>query len=429
VVFLSGYHLKKGGQPVTPLFRRAYKYYGTINRNIALYTNIILFLEVKMRIRNILVIILVVGLGLLISAALPDTSAASPPATLTIDGVPVGSFPSVQAAVDAVTANPGTNFIIEVAAGTVSDPLNITQQPNKNVVLRPQSGATVTFTNTITIDGNGNLNNPETLLIEGFIFDFTAGTPENCIDFNLIPPHIGFSYPHNVTINGCTFRGVYDTVVAVQSVPGGSRNIAIMNCTATDMHSLAQLKAVSGYAFIQNCTVTNASGGVNFYGPGNLIVDSCNFEVTDYAVRSGQSAGAIQTVGSVDINNSILKNNSASVGTVVLRGDSTNNINVIHTNLENAAAGGSVIQNINAASASLYDIDIVETNLTGQITGVDPSTITIIDDPNVENGPICVNNGNGSNCQILWFILALIGIIALFVLIIIFRRRWWVIFL
>ena len=345
---------------------------------------------------------------------LPVTvSAISPPATLTADGILIGNYASVQEAVDAVTTTPGSNFVIEVAAGTVTDPLNILQQPNKNVVLKPQPGADVVFTNTITIDGNGNLNNPETLLIQGFTFDFTAGTPENCIYFNLIPPRVGFSYPHNVTINGCTFMGVLDTTVAVQSVPGGSRNIAIMNCTATDMHSLAQLKAVAGYAFIQNCVVSNASGGVNFYGVGDLIVDSCNFEVVGYAVRSGQSAGVIQNVGSVTINNSILTSNSVTDGTIVLRGDSTSNINIIHSNITNEAAGGPFLQNLNAASMDLYDIDIIESNVTGQITGINLATITTIDDPNIENGPIFINNGSDVEDVLLIVLLILAALILL----------------
>jgi len=352
---------------------------------------------------------------ILILFILPFTaSAQSPEATLTIDGVLFDTFPSVQEAVDAVTANPGTNFIIEVAAGTVSDPLNITQQPNKNVVLKPQTGASVTFTNTITIDGNGNLASPETLLIQGFIFDFTSDTsPDECIYFNLIPPRVGFCYPHNITINGCTFRGIFDKTVAVQSIPGGSRNIAIMNSTATDMHSLAQLKAVSGYAFIQNCVVNNADGGVNFYGTGNLIVDSCNFNVVGYAVRSGQSAGAIQNVGSVSVNNSILNSNSASVATIVLRGDSTSNINIIHSNLTNANATGSVIENLNGASVDLYNIDIVESNITGPITNINPTTIKTIDDPNVENGPINITNGSNSVLIAVIVVLSILLIILL----------------
>lgn len=367
------------------------------------------------KILYIIVILIICSMSLVI---LPKkVYAASPSATLTADGVLIDTYASVQEAVDAVTVTAGTDFVIEVAAGTVTDPLNILQQPNKNLVVRPQTGATVTFTNTITVDGFGNLNNPETLLIQGFNFDFSSGTPANCIDFNLIPPRMGFAYPHNVTINGCTFKGVLDAVVAVQSIPGGMRNIAIINCTATDMHSLAQLKAVSGYAFIQNCVLSNSSGGVNFYGTGDLTVDSCNFDVAEYAVRSGQGAGMISSLGSVTINNSVLNSHSPTVGTVVLRGDSTENINIIHSNLTNTDAGGSVLQNLNAASQSLYKISIIESNITGQITGITLSTINTIDDPKVPNGPVSIII-NPSTASIALFIIAMLLAMILIVLII-----------
>lgn len=340
------------------------------------------------------VFILAIGLF-----SLPNNaSAASPPATLTVDGIPVGTYPSVQEAVDAITVTPGVNFVVEIADGTVTDPLNILQQTDKSVVIKPQPGADVTFTNTITIDGNGNFFGTESVLIQGLTFDFTAGAPAECIDLDFVEVRTGQCYPHNITINGCTFTGVFDQVVAVQSVAGGMRNIAIMNCTATDMHSLAQLKAVSGYAFIQNCTLSNSSGGVNFYGTGDLTVDSCNFSVVGYAVRSGQGGpGPISSLGSVNINNSILTSNSLEDGTTVLRGDSTSNIKIIHSIVTNENADGPSIQNLNAASESLYDIDIVETDVTGQITGINPSTITIIDDPNVQNGPIFINE-DGDGC-------------------------------
>ena len=342
--------------------------------------------------------------------------AASPEATLYIDGVFSATYPSVGDAVAAYNAAPpGTDFVIEVAAGTVSDAVGIIQQPNKNLVLRPQPGATVTFTNTITIDGNGNLNNPETLLIEGFIFDFSdPATPAECINIGKVTVNANHTYAHNVTINGCTFIGRYDQVVALQSISApysGMKNISIMNSTATDMHSLAQLKAASGYVFIQNCTLTNTSEGVNIFGTADLFVDSCNFEVTGYAVRSGQTGSPIVADGSININNSVLTSSSVDRGTVVLR-SGPSNINIIHSNLTNTA-GGPVIENTNAAQDQ-YVIDIVETNLDGGIVDIDPATIRIIDAPNVENGPISVTIINGSS--VLVTILIVINIVLIVLL-------------
>jgi len=348
--------------------------------------------------------------------------ADSPPATLTIDGVFFSEFPSVQEAVDAIEANAGTDFVVEIAAGTVTDPLDVTQYLDKNIVIRPQAGATVTFTNTINIDGGGHLDNSATLLIEGLNFDLTSGAPQECIYFIKIPPdRPGNCYPHNITINGCTFKGVYDYTVAVQSVPGGSRNIAIMNCTATDMHSLAQLKAVGGYALIQNCVLSNTAGGVNFYGEfGNLVVDSCKFDVTGYAVRSGQnSSDPVVDTGSVTINNSILNSTSPTIGTVVLRGDTTSNINILHSNITNADPAGWVLQNENTDYSGSFHIKLVESNiLTEKITGIDLPTIDIIDDPNVPNGPVNIT-GNGSETTLI-FLIAFMSVVIVVLLLIIF---------
>jgi len=344
---------------------------------------------------SIAIFISVIGLFILPNNA----SAASPPATLTVDGVPVGAYASVQDAVNAIELTPGVNFVVEIANGTVSDRLQILQHSGKNVVIKPQPGATVTFTNTITIDGNGNFNGSESVLIQGLIFDLSAGTLEDCIDLDFVDnpqPPGRHCYAHNVTINGCTFKGVFDQVVALQSAPEGIRNIAIMNCTATDMHSLAQLKAVSGYAFIQNCTLTNSAGGVNFYGTADLYVDSCNFSVEGYAVRSGQGAAVPGSQGSVNINNSILKSTTSDVGTVVLRGGSPGDINIIHSIITNEADGPS-IQNTVGGNASLFDIDIVETDMTGHLEQITPTTVTTIDDPNVKNGPVSIIE-NGDDC-------------------------------
>lgn len=348
--------------------------------------------------------------------------ADSPPATLTIDDEFTQEFPSVQEAVDTVTDIPGTDFVIEIASGTVTDELQIIQQPLKNVVIRPQAGATVTFTNTIKIDGNDNYYHPETLLIEGLNFDLTSGTPQECIYFIKIPPdRAGNCYPHNISINACTFKGVYGYTVAVQSVGGGSRNIAIMNCTANDMHSLAQLKAVGGYALIQNCVLSNSAGGVNFYGEyGNLVVDSCKLDVTNYAVRSGQdSSDPVVDTGSVTINNSILNSTSPTIGTVVLRGDSTSNINILHSNITNADPAGSALENQHEGAEGDYYIKLVESNiLTEKITGIDLPTIDIIDDPNIPNGPVNIT-GNGPDITFI-FLIAFLAVVIVVLLIIIF---------
>lgn len=341
---------------------------------------------------------------------LPITSlGASPVATLTVDGILVGSYDSVQQAVDAVTQTNGNRFVVEIAQGTFNESLNITQQLKKDLIIRPQQGASVTFVNTVTIDGNNQIDGSESLQLQGLSFDMTSGSPENCIYFNLIPPNTQHCYPHNITINDCHFKGVEGLTVGIQSVGRGSCNISIINCTATNMHSLAQLKAVQGYALIQNCVLDNSVEGVNFYGTGNLVVDSCQFHVSSYAVRSGQSIGKISDNGSVTINNSILKSSSAKDGILILRGDSTRKINILHSMLTSSAANGMALQNLNADNSALYQIVFVETDINDLVFGVDTSTVNIIDDPNVPNGPINLNPQ--SNYRYIFILVAILSIL------------------
>lgn len=356
-------------------------------------------------------------------------SAQSPTATLRVDGGAPIPYDSVQDAIDDIEFIVGTEFLVEIANGTVTEAINILQHTDKNVYIRPQSGATVTVTKTITIDGNGQIDGRESVVIENIIFDFTDDSaPAECIYLNLIPGRVGNAYTHNVFVNGCTFNGIYDKTVAVRSTTGGTRNLSIMNSTATDMHSLAQLRALSGFAFIQNVTLQNSDGGVNFFGEEPILyIDSCNFDVTGYAVRSGQTTGNIRTLGAVNINNSILTSNSPGIGTIVLRGDSTNNINIIHSNITNNE-GGPYIQNENDDSISSYDIDLIESNVSGQVDRIATATMSIIDAPDVKNGPICVqssngigDNGNGDNgndliTMLLTIILVVLAIVLIAIL-------------
>ncbi|WP_310602436.1 right-handed parallel beta-helix repeat-containing protein [Anaerosporobacter sp.] len=356
----------------------------------------------------------------------PCSLAASPTATLTIDGTLIGTYPSVQQAVDDVSNQAGSQFVIEIASGTVTDSLGIIQQPNKNLTICPQQGATVTFTNTITIDGDNHYYYPETLLIQGISFDFSSSLLQNCINLAELTTPFDHCYAHNITINNCHFTGMEGFTVGIQSVAGGMRNIAITNCTASNMHSLAQLKAVAGYALIQNCIVTNSESGVNFYGTANLLVDSCQFTITDYAVRSGQGSGTIISSGSVTINNSILENNSTTDGVIVLRGDSSPNINILHSILTASGTDGKTVQNLNATRISSYKISFLETDINGLISDIDTSTITTIDDPNIPNGPINLNPQPDYEWLLIFLIIlftVLIILVIIDIILTILRRR------
>lgn len=342
-----------------------------------------------------------------------NVKAASPSATLIIDGTVQGDYNTVQEAIDQVTLLPGIDFIIEISEGVLSDSINIIQQTGKNLTLRPKANATVTITNTVNIDGNGNLASEEALVIQGFTFDFTSGTAVECIYFKLIDRDTGFCYAHNVTINGCTFIGIEGTTVAVQSIPGGMRNISMMNSTGENLHSILQLKAVSGYLFVQNVTLTNSENGINFYGTANVLIDSSNISVNGYAFRSGQGNDPIEQASSITINNSILQSNSTEDGTVVFRGRSPANVYITHSDITNT--NGAAFQNLVDASKEDFNIWIVESNITGQFTNID-DTIRTVDDPNVPNGPLNINITNNSTVVIVLFFIIVLLVLTLIIM-------------
>ena len=160
----------------------------------------------KIRQKYIYIFILIICLSFISVAFIPTTAlAASPTATLTVDGVLYDTYASVQEAVDAIETITGDNFIIEIAEGTVSDPLYILQYPEKDIVIQPQPGASVVFTDTITIDEMEILMAQKHCLYKDLLLFYFINF-RNCIYFNLIPPRTGHIYPHNVTINGCDFK-------------------------------------------------------------------------------------------------------------------------------------------------------------------------------------------------------------------------------
>lgn len=359
--------------------------------------------------------------------------AASPAATLTIDGgVPINCT-SVQDAVDRVEKSTiGSNFVIEVAAGTVSDEIKIEQQIGKNLTIQPQQNAVVTFTNTISIDGMTHFYDAAGVLLQGLNFDMTKSSSDNCINLTLFVDTRNHHYCHNITVNNCHFKGLKGTTVGVQSSAGGMRNIAITNCTATGMHSLAQLKAVSGYALVQNCILTNSEGGVNFYGPASLVIDNCQFSVDNYAVRSGQSGttGKSKNDGSVIINNSILQSSLDKDGLVVLRNDSSENISIAHSILKANAENGIVIQNLTADNTSSYRISISESDYWGDFKDINDKTIRVIDDPEVPNGPIHLSPQPEPDCEwtvvlicVITILLITLAVVATFLIITLRRYR------
>ncbi|MBQ9694782.1 MAG: hypothetical protein IJV69_08510, partial [Kiritimatiellae bacterium] len=160
-----------------------------------------------------------------------------------------------------------------------------------------------TLTGTFAIHGGKAYDaaNPatETLLIQNVIFqskpyDATTKTPDAIIYTRDRSSASAYSYSHNVTIDGCTFKGVdantRNSVAAIRHKDGGDWNWVVKNCTANDnlLHSLLQVNNVGGDKgiVVDNCTV-QTKNGMNINYTHKIEVTNSTIAVDGYVLRAG----------------------------------------------------------------------------------------------------------------------------------------------
>ena len=253
-------------------------------------------------------------------------------------------YPTLQSAVDAAYKMTGDVTIQLV--DDITEYAIVLQKAGLNLTIDGKDGDTNhTIKGQIIIDGAGNLDNTETLVISNLNFegnkdDFSG----NSDAFILIPSpkdsgkpwHYTnttnkdhYNYAHNITVSNCSFVSTsenskgYD-VVGVKVPSQGARNIVIDKCSGDNLHSLAQLAATEGGA-ITNCEVKNGESLVNVNGGSGTFTVSGNTlaaaEGSDgYGVRENGESSA--TINLSDNNfkaaNAIVfgKGNSKTAGTI-----------------------------------------------------------------------------------------------------------------
>ena len=253
-------------------------------------------------------------------------------------------YPTLQSAVDAAYKMTGDVTIQLV--DDITEYAIVLQKAGLNLTIDGKDGDTNhTIKGQIIIDGAGNLDNTETLVISNLNFegnkdDFSG----NSDAFILIPSpkdsgkpwHYTnttnkdhYNYAHNITVSNCSFVSTsenskgYD-VVGVKVPSQGARNIVIDKCSGDNLHSLAQLAATEGGA-ITNCEVKNGESLVNVNGGSGTFTVSGNTlaaaEGSDgYGVRENGESSA--TINLSDNNfkaaNAIVfgKGNSTTAGTI-----------------------------------------------------------------------------------------------------------------
>ena len=195
---------------------------------------------------------------------------------------------------EAVTAVKNGGTITLLNDITATDDYIFVQAPNVQVSIE---GNNKTFAGSITVDGKSAAYPTAALTIKNVNFDATGITYDACV--RLGDGTTNTRYTNNVTIEGCTFTGEGKVKVGVKNYTGGCKNITITNCTATGMHSLAQLKTSAGVTLAKN-TITGCKNAVSLTESTGVNITECIIDVEGYGVRADGGATVVVTDSEID---------------------------------------------------------------------------------------------------------------------------------
>ena len=171
--------------------------------------------------------------------------------------------------------------VIELVNDVTAD-VTIVRAADVDIVV---DGKGNTFNGTITVDGKSATYATGSLTIKNVNFDATGITKDASINLGGTNTT---RYITNLTVENCTFTGTDNVKVAIKSYTGGDKNLTVVGCTATGMHSLAQLKNVAGVT-VSDCDVTGKSG-IALGASSGVAISNCDMELTDYGVRMDANA-------------------------------------------------------------------------------------------------------------------------------------------
>lgn len=219
---------------------------------------------------------------------------AQPVASITVADTTT-TYTSLQTALDA--AQDGQTVVL---LADVDEDVLFVQETDVDVII---DGNGKTLTGTLAIHGGKayDATNPvkETLLVKNLIFqsepyNATTKLPNALIYTRDRSDANAYAYSHNVTIEGCTFKGVdantRNAVAAIRHKDGGDWNWTIKNCTANDnlLHSLLQVNNIGGDKglIVEGCNVQTKNGMNINYTPAIKVTGS-TIAVDGYVLRAG----------------------------------------------------------------------------------------------------------------------------------------------
>ena len=186
---------------------------------------------------------------------------------------------TLQAAINAAVNDQTITLIVD----NINENVTVTQAPDYAITI---DGADKTFKGTITVDGKSTRYETTGLTIKNVNFDATEGiSTDACINLG-VKGNTNTRYTDNVTVESCTFTDNDNAAVAIKSYTGGDMNLTVIECTATGMHSLAQLANVNGLK-ISDCNV-NCARGIALGSSNDVTISGCKINASNdkYGVRA-----------------------------------------------------------------------------------------------------------------------------------------------
>ena len=228
----------------------------------------------------------------------------------------------VQAALDAAPAGETTTIYL---GATIEGDVIEHQKADRNVII---DGMGNKWNGTIKIHNGSNYNNG-TFTVKNVNFE-TSKESHNFIMPNDFGTEEGVTrrYSNNVTIEDCTFTATgvaKNTAVGIQAK--STNNLQVLDCVATDMHSLIQAQSCGADVIVKNAKINGGKNGVAFKQVKNAVVEGTTITAAAYGIRFD---GNTDNYGIAVKNNNvtasqpfIVRKMTGANNTIALEGDNT----------------------------------------------------------------------------------------------------------
>ena len=253
----------------------------------------------------------------------------------------------------------------------ITEVVTIRQKTSLNLTI---DGNGKTLTGQIRIDGNGNLDGTDILVIKNLNFTFKSGTADGAFIYSLKNSQAvnAYGYTHKVTVADCNFDGAGSVSFRAVRCPskGSAKNIILINVTAKNLFGLAEFRGTSNIT-IQNCTATeNMLYGVQISGGyGTHQIENNEFVAT----ATGAYGIVVQDACSADIT---YKNNTITADrALVFKATSSAQDNYVESGIYNG---------------TLEHTGVNKLHISGGTFGSEPA------DADIVSGYVKINNGDGT---------------------------------